>query len=140
MAVIDRLLDKGDRSPAEEMYLDALTDLVETYEEAHVAIPARSDVDGMASPSPRTGAMIRAAILRAATALAGLCTIVVHVGRDILAKEVSRQGTAVPVVCPPHERGADDHVAAAPVALPTSGGRMQSQAAPDRQCICAMLS
>ena len=45
VAVIDRVLDKGDRSPAEEMYLDALTDLVETYEEAHVSIPARSGVD-----------------------------------------------------------------------------------------------
>jgi HTH-type transcriptional regulator / antitoxin HigA len=45
VAVIDRLLDKGDRSPAEEMYLDTLTDLVETYEETHVAIPARSGVD-----------------------------------------------------------------------------------------------
>jgi HTH-type transcriptional regulator / antitoxin HigA len=47
VAVIDRLLDKGDRSPAEEMYLDALTDLVETYEEAHVVIPARSGVDAL---------------------------------------------------------------------------------------------
>jgi HTH-type transcriptional regulator/antitoxin HigA len=47
VAVIDRLLDKGDRSPAEEMYLDALTDVVETYEEAHVAIPARSGVDAL---------------------------------------------------------------------------------------------
>jgi HTH-type transcriptional regulator/antitoxin HigA len=47
VAVIDRLLDKGERSPAEEMYLDALTDLVETYEEAHVAIPARSGVDAL---------------------------------------------------------------------------------------------
>jgi HTH-type transcriptional regulator/antitoxin HigA len=47
MAVIDRLLDKGDRSPAEEMYLDTLADLVETYDEAHVAIPARSGVDAL---------------------------------------------------------------------------------------------
>ena len=47
VAVIDRLLDKGDRSPAEEMYLDALTDLVETFEEAHVRIPARSGVDAL---------------------------------------------------------------------------------------------
>ena len=47
VAVINRLLDKGDRSPAEEMYLDALTDLVETYEEVHVAIPARSGVDAL---------------------------------------------------------------------------------------------
>jgi HTH-type transcriptional regulator/antitoxin HigA len=45
VAVVDRLLDKDDRSPAEEMYLDALTDLVETYEEAHGAIPARRGVD-----------------------------------------------------------------------------------------------
>ena len=47
VAVVDRLLDKDDRSPAEEMYLDALTDLVETYEEVHVAIPARSGVDAL---------------------------------------------------------------------------------------------
>ena len=47
VAVIDRLRDKGARSPAEEMYLDALTDLVETYEEAHVRIPARSGVDAL---------------------------------------------------------------------------------------------
>src|SRR5919197_904546 len=47
VAVIDRLLDKGERSPAEEMYLDALTDLVATYEEAHVAIPVRSGVDAL---------------------------------------------------------------------------------------------
>jgi hypothetical protein len=30
VALIDRLLDKGDRSPAEELYLDVLTDLVAT--------------------------------------------------------------------------------------------------------------
>jgi HTH-type transcriptional regulator / antitoxin HigA len=47
VAVIDRLLDKGDRSPAEEMYLDALAHLLETYEEAHVRIPARSEVDAL---------------------------------------------------------------------------------------------
>jgi HTH-type transcriptional regulator/antitoxin HigA len=50
VAVIDRLLDKGDCSPAEEMYLDALTDLVETYEEAHVPIPARSGVHALRFP------------------------------------------------------------------------------------------
>src|SRR2546421_10993790 len=47
VAVIDRLLAKGDHSPAEEMYLDALTDLVETYEEAHVVIPARGGGDAL---------------------------------------------------------------------------------------------
>ena len=47
VAVIDRLLDEGDHAPAEEMYLDALTDLLETYEAAHVPIPVRSGVDAL---------------------------------------------------------------------------------------------
>ena len=42
LAVIDRLTDKAERSAAEEAYLEALTDLVETYEAAHVAIPPTS--------------------------------------------------------------------------------------------------
>lgn len=44
--VIDRLIDKpeNDRSEAEEAYLGALTDLVETYEAAHVHIPPVSGV------------------------------------------------------------------------------------------------
>ena len=42
--VMDRLLDKPERSIAEEAYLGALTDLVETYESAHVAIPPVSGV------------------------------------------------------------------------------------------------
>lgn len=37
--VIDRLVDQPGRTPAEEAYLGALTDLVETYEHAHVTIP-----------------------------------------------------------------------------------------------------
>jgi len=47
VAVIDRLLDERDHAPAEEMYLDALTDLLETYEAAHVPIPVRSGVDAL---------------------------------------------------------------------------------------------
>jgi HTH-type transcriptional regulator/antitoxin HigA len=47
VAVIDHLIDKSARSSAEEAYLGALTDLVETYEEAHVAIPARSGLDAL---------------------------------------------------------------------------------------------
>lgn len=47
MAIIDGLLDKGDLSQAEEMYLDALTDLVETYEDAHVQMPPRTGVDAL---------------------------------------------------------------------------------------------
>lgn len=36
---IDRLLDRSERSTAQEAYLGALTDLVETYEAAHIVIP-----------------------------------------------------------------------------------------------------
>ncbi len=47
IAHLHLLLDKGEAtlSPAEIMYLDALTDLVETYENAHVVIPPVSGVD-----------------------------------------------------------------------------------------------
>lgn len=44
LSVIDRLIDKPERSEAEEAYLLALTDLVETYEDAHVIIPEVSGV------------------------------------------------------------------------------------------------
>jgi HTH-type transcriptional regulator/antitoxin HigA len=47
LAVIDRLLDRPRRSAAEEEYLRALTDLVETYENAHVAIPTVSGVQAL---------------------------------------------------------------------------------------------
>lgn len=44
LAVIDRLLDIPNRSNAEEAYLQALTDLVATYEDAHVATPPVSGI------------------------------------------------------------------------------------------------
>ncbi len=47
MTMIDSLIDKPNRSPAEEAYLGALTDLVETYEDAHVVIPPRTGVDAL---------------------------------------------------------------------------------------------
>lgn len=47
LAVIDRLLDIPERSTAEEEYLQALTDLVEAYENAHVVIPPVSGVDAL---------------------------------------------------------------------------------------------
>lgn len=47
LAVIDRLLDIPQRSAAEEEYLQALADLVETYENAHVAIPTVTGVDAL---------------------------------------------------------------------------------------------
>jgi HTH-type transcriptional regulator/antitoxin HigA len=47
LTVIDRLLDRAERSMAEEEYLRALTDLVETYENAHMAIPPTSGVEAL---------------------------------------------------------------------------------------------
>ena len=47
IAVIDRLLDRQPRSVAQEEYLSALTDLVEIYENVHVAIPSTSGVEAL---------------------------------------------------------------------------------------------
>ena len=47
LAVLDDLLDRPRRSPGEEEYLHALTDLVETYEHAHVVIPPTSGVEAL---------------------------------------------------------------------------------------------
>ena len=44
LATLDRLIEQPERSEAEEAYLGALTDLVETYENAHVVIPSVSGV------------------------------------------------------------------------------------------------
>ncbi len=42
LGVIDQLNEQAERSAPQEMYLAALTDLVETYENAHVVIPPTS--------------------------------------------------------------------------------------------------
>lgn len=47
LSVIDGLLDKPRRTPGEEEYLRALTDLVETYENAHVVIPPTTGVEAL---------------------------------------------------------------------------------------------
>jgi HTH-type transcriptional regulator/antitoxin HigA len=47
MEVIDRLLEQHVLLAAEEEYLGALTDLVEIYENRHVAIPPTSGVDAL---------------------------------------------------------------------------------------------
>lgn len=47
LATLDRLVSKPERSTAEEAYLGALTDLVETYENAHVEIPPVSGIDAL---------------------------------------------------------------------------------------------
>ena len=41
--VIDRLITKGALAEGEELYLDALSDLAATYEDAHVSIAAAAD-------------------------------------------------------------------------------------------------
>ncbi|HEY5315179.1 MAG TPA: helix-turn-helix domain-containing protein [Pirellulales bacterium] len=43
--VMDRLLTKGKLDAGEEMYLDALSDLVATYEDVHYPIEAASDAE-----------------------------------------------------------------------------------------------
>ncbi|HEV3259705.1 MAG TPA: helix-turn-helix domain-containing protein [Gemmataceae bacterium] len=43
--VMDRLLAKGELDAGEEMYLDALSDLVAAYEDEHYAIEPASDAD-----------------------------------------------------------------------------------------------
>lgn len=43
--VMDRLLAKGQLSSGEELYLDALSDLVAAYEDDHYPIPPASDAD-----------------------------------------------------------------------------------------------
>src|SRR6266496_6122262 len=43
--VMDRLLAKGELDDGEEMYLDALSDLVAAYEDEHHAIEPASDAD-----------------------------------------------------------------------------------------------
>jgi len=47
LAVIDRLVEKPDRSVAENVYLAPLTDLVETYENAHIALPPATGVEAL---------------------------------------------------------------------------------------------
>jgi HTH-type transcriptional regulator / antitoxin HigA len=43
--VMDQLLSRGDLDGGEEMYLDALSDLVAAYEDDHYAIEPASDAD-----------------------------------------------------------------------------------------------
>jgi len=45
--VIDRLVERSGLSNAEEAHLGALTDLVETYETAHVRLPPTSGVEAL---------------------------------------------------------------------------------------------
>lgn len=47
LAVIDRLVERSNRSVAEDVYLAPLTDLVETYENTHVALPPVTGVEAL---------------------------------------------------------------------------------------------
>lgn len=55
VTIIDGLIDKTTRSVAEDAYLGALTDLVETYENAHVVFPPQTGVDALRSLSEENG-------------------------------------------------------------------------------------
>jgi HTH-type transcriptional regulator / antitoxin HigA len=44
-AVLDRLLARGELDPGEELYVDALSDLVACYEDAHHPIEPASDAE-----------------------------------------------------------------------------------------------
>ena len=46
-AVIDGLVERPNRSIAENIYLAALTNLVETYENAHIALPPTTGVNAL---------------------------------------------------------------------------------------------
>jgi HTH-type transcriptional regulator / antitoxin HigA len=52
--VMDRLLAAGDLDSGEEMYLEALSDLVGTYEDEHHAIGPASDADMLRHSWKRT--------------------------------------------------------------------------------------
>lgn|SRR4051794_19585810 len=47
LVVIDGFVERPARSVAEEVYLAALTDLVETYENAHVALPPATGIEAL---------------------------------------------------------------------------------------------
>ena len=47
LTVLDRLVEQPTRSAAEEAYLGTLTDLVETYENAHLVLPPVTGVDAL---------------------------------------------------------------------------------------------
>lgn len=47
LSIVDALIGKPERTLAEEAYLGTLTDLVETYERAHVVIPPTTGVDAL---------------------------------------------------------------------------------------------
>jgi HTH-type transcriptional regulator/antitoxin HigA len=47
LSLIDELVERTQRTEAEEAYLGALTDLVETYEDAHISIPPMTGIDAV---------------------------------------------------------------------------------------------
>lgn len=55
VAVIDRVIDMPARSEAEEAYLGALTDLVETYEDVHVVFPPQTGIGALQSLMQENG-------------------------------------------------------------------------------------
>ena len=87
--VIDGLLAKGKLSVGEEMYLDALSDLVAAYEDAHYSIEPASDADMLRHLMEAKG--ITQAELHRDTGLAKSSISEVLAGRKPLSRQMIRK-------------------------------------------------
>lgn len=88
-AVIDGLLAKGKLSVGEEMYLDALSDLVAAYEDTHYPIEPASDADMLRHLMEAKG--ITQAELHRDTGLAKSSVSEVLAGRKSFSRQMIRK-------------------------------------------------
>ena len=88
-AVMDRLLARGKLDHAEEMYLDALSDLAATYEDAHHALKPASDADMLRHLLDAKG--ITQAQLSKETGLAKSSLSEVLAGKKALSRQMIRK-------------------------------------------------
>jgi HTH-type transcriptional regulator / antitoxin HigA len=88
-SVIDRLLIKGTLSIGEEMYLDALSDLVAAYEDIHYPIEPASDADMLRHLMEAKG--VTQAELHRATGLAKSSISEVLAGRKSFTRQMMRK-------------------------------------------------
>jgi HTH-type transcriptional regulator/antitoxin HigA len=89
LAVIDRLVKRLTRSVAEDVYLAAVTDLVEPYENAHVALPPVTGVEPLRYLMEETGltqadlAPLFGALSIMSEVLSGTWRLVAHFGLPV---------------------------------------------------------
>jgi HTH-type transcriptional regulator/antitoxin HigA len=88
-AVIDGLLAKGELSVGEEIYVDALSDLVATYEDAHYPIEPASDADMLRHLMEAKG--VTQAELHRDTGLAKSSVSEVLAGRKAFSRQMIRK-------------------------------------------------